>query len=220
MAADLPFPLYRQALNWVTELHGSELRKAWPAPLLAHLVAVSSLVWEDGGDEEHAVGALLHDALVYGGCSMQAIASRFGDRVARIARDASDTRQAFDPGPRPPWLERRQAHINAIATLDADVVLVMAADKAQECLDWSLQLDLHPETAQGCPGGVEPLAWYYDSLHTALSQRLDTSRSMLLLGRGVQALQRHVPEFAAGTPEQAQAWLRHYPQRHRPALFS
>lgn len=212
--------MYHQALSWVMELHGGELRKAWPAPLLAHLVAVSSLVWEDGGDEEQAVAALLHDALVYGGCSMAAIESRYGERVARIARFATDTHQAFDPGPRPPWLERRQAHINSIATLDADVLLVMAADKAQECQEWSLQLDLHPEAVQGCPGGVEPIAWYYNSLHTTLGQRLENSRSVLILGRSVQALQPHMPHTAAGTSEQWQTWLRHYPQRHTPALFS
>lgn len=229
MPADSAFPLYRQALSWVTELHGSELRKAWPAPLLAHLVAVSSLVWEDGGDEEQAVAALLHDALVYGGSSMEAIESRFGERVARIARDATDTRQAFDPGPRPPWLERRQAHIASVATLDADVLLVMAADKAQECQEWSLQLALHPETCETLPGGAEPLAWYYDSLRSALAQRLPKSRSLQILQRSVRELTHDLDPGttesipAPGSQQSTQAlehWLQRYPERHQPSSFS
>ena len=219
MATEPAFPLYRQALNWAAELHGTEVRKAWPAPLLAHLVAVSSLVWEDGGDEEQAVAALLHDALVYGGCTLEAIHGRFGARVAHLAQYATDTRQAFDAGPRPPWLERRQTHIEAIASLELDVLLVMAADKAQECQEWSLQLDLHPEASQTCPGGVEPLAWYYDSLRHALGQRLPRSRSLQILGRSVQALQSHLP-LPAGCSEPWATWLQQYPQRHRPELFS
>jgi len=127
---------------------------------LAHLLSVSALVLDDGGDEEQAMGALLHDALVYGGCDLPTIEGRFGARVPEIARDASDTRQAFDPGPRPPWLERRLSHIGAMASLGEAVVLVTVADKAQECSEWCLELERQPELAANVPGGVEPLAWY------------------------------------------------------------
>jgi len=172
MTVPLLFPRYREALAWAIELHGGVLRKAWPRPLVVHLIAVSSLVWEDDGDEDQAVGALLHDALVYGGCSLEAIEERFGARVAEIARDATDTRQAFDPGLRPPWLERRQTHINSIAMLRDHVLPVMAADKAQECLEWTLLLAQDPAVANRLPGGeVAPLAWYYNSLHHTLNQQ-------------------------------------------------
>jgi len=50
---------YLGAMAWAAELHGDATPKHWPSPLLAHLVAVSSLAWEDGGDEEQAIGALL-----------------------------------------------------------------------------------------------------------------------------------------------------------------
>ena len=51
---------YLGAMAWAAELHGDATPKHWPSPLLAHLVAVSSLAWEDGGDEEQAIGALFH----------------------------------------------------------------------------------------------------------------------------------------------------------------
>ena len=50
---------YLGAMAWAAELHGDATPKHWPSPLLAHLVAVSSLAWEEGGDEEQAIGALL-----------------------------------------------------------------------------------------------------------------------------------------------------------------
>lgn len=220
MAAEHAFALYREGLAWAAELHGNEQRKAWPAPLLAHLVAVSSLVWEDGGDEEQAVAALLHDALVYGNCSLEEIESRFGTRVARLARDATDTRQAFDPSPRPPWLERREAHIASIAGLANDVLLVMAADKAQECLEWSLQLERSPASSADLPGGVEPMAWYYFSLHRELSKRLPHSRSLLLLERSVKALAAQLVNHASASAGGFEVWIQAYPERHQPKLFS
>lgn len=210
------FDRYLDAMAWAVELHGSSQRKSWPAPLLAHLVSVSGLVLDDGGDEDQAIGALLHDALVYGGCGLEEIRERFGGRVAEIARDASDTRQAFDPGPRPPWLERRLSHIAAMHTLGEAVVLVTMADKAQECSEWCIQLKRQPTLADSLPGGVEPLAWYYGALHTTLATRLPSSRSLLILGEACQGLQQAV-EQANGECADV---LASYPQRHQAALFS
>jgi hypothetical protein len=212
---------YLLAMAWAAELHGDAMRKHWPSPLLAHLVAVSSLVWEDGGDVEQAIGALIHDALVYGNCGLAEIDRRFGERVAQIARWATDTRQAFDSGPRPPWLERRQSHIASIAGLGEDVLLVMAADKAQECQEWSLQLSLSPHSLQALPGGIEPIAWYYDGLHGALNARLPGRRSLLILLQAVQGLLNQLPpsDPATGDADLISTWLRAYPQRHRPELF-
>lgn len=230
---DTPFARYRAALAWAIELHGSTPRKSWPAPLLAHLLSVSALVLDDGGDDDQAIGALLHDALVYGGCDLAAIEGRFGARVAEIARDASDTRQAFDPGPRPPWLERRLAHIAGMASLGEAVVLVTVADKAQECSEWCLELERRPQLAESLPGGVEPLAWYYGALHSALAARCPGSRSLLILGQACRGLRERLLQSQPGAAEAAGAagaagaadpatiadWLAAYPQRHQPALF-
>jgi (p)ppGpp synthase/HD superfamily hydrolase len=56
-------PRYSDALQWAAELHGQQERKGKPVPYLSHLIAVSGLVWEDGGDEDQAIAALLHDAI-------------------------------------------------------------------------------------------------------------------------------------------------------------
>jgi (p)ppGpp synthase/HD superfamily hydrolase len=43
---------YGRALAWAEELHRSQRRKGKPVPYISHLIAVSSLVWEDGGSED------------------------------------------------------------------------------------------------------------------------------------------------------------------------
>ena len=56
-------PRYGQALLWAEELHRKQRRKGKPVPYISHLIAVSALVWEDGGTEDQAIAGLLHDAI-------------------------------------------------------------------------------------------------------------------------------------------------------------
>ncbi len=54
---------FRSAMQYALELHQSQLRKGTHTPYIAHLLAVTALVLEDGGDEDQAIAALLHDAV-------------------------------------------------------------------------------------------------------------------------------------------------------------
>jgi GTP pyrophosphokinase len=55
------------ALRYATTHHAQQLRKGTPIPYAAHLLAVASLVLEMHGDEDEAIGALLHDVVEDGG---------------------------------------------------------------------------------------------------------------------------------------------------------
>ena len=54
---------YDEALVWAAQLHREQRRKGKPVPYISHLISVSALVWEDGGSEDQAIAALLHDAI-------------------------------------------------------------------------------------------------------------------------------------------------------------
>ena len=53
-----PTPRYAEAVAWAVELHGPQVRKGTTIPYLTHLLAVSSLVWEHGGDEDDAIAGI------------------------------------------------------------------------------------------------------------------------------------------------------------------
>ncbi len=53
---------FDDALRYACIVHAGQLRKGTSIPYLAHLLAVTSLVLEYGGDEDAAIGAVLHDA--------------------------------------------------------------------------------------------------------------------------------------------------------------
>ncbi|HEX5416671.1 MAG TPA: HD domain-containing protein [Chloroflexota bacterium] len=87
---------FDSALEWASNLHRSQYRKGSEIPYLAHLLAVTALVLEDGGDEDEAIAALLHDAVEdQGGAAILAeIRERYGDRVAEIVQGCTDEREA------------------------------------------------------------------------------------------------------------------------------
>ena len=53
---------FELALQVASGLHHSQCRKGTPIPYISHLMAVSAIVLEAGGDEDLAIAALLHDA--------------------------------------------------------------------------------------------------------------------------------------------------------------
>jgi (p)ppGpp synthase/HD superfamily hydrolase len=81
---------YDQALLWAAQLHRGQRRKGKPAPAVSHLISVSALVWEDGGREDQAIAALLHDAIEDAGQHHASIEDRSCEAVA-TARSPAPT---------------------------------------------------------------------------------------------------------------------------------
>ena len=54
---------FGEALAYANELHAGQTRKGTPIPYISHLLAVASLAFEYGADEDEAIAALLHDAV-------------------------------------------------------------------------------------------------------------------------------------------------------------
>ena len=118
---------FRQALAYAAELHEKQVRKGGDVPYVAHLLSVTGIVLEYGGDEGEAIAALLHDAVEdQGGAPIRdEIRARFGDRVTAIVDGCTDA----DTQPKSPWRQRKEAFVESIPTASRSVLLVAAADK-------------------------------------------------------------------------------------------
>jgi len=180
---------FQDALVYAAQVHDGHARKgSAQIPYLAHLMSVAALVLENGGDEEQAIAALLHDAIEDQGdrTSLAELRERFGDRVARIVEACSDT----DQRPKPPWLGRKQAYIDRMQTEPEDVLLVALADKVHNARSTVADLRAHGDATWRKFGGtVEQQLWYYRSLSELFSRRLPGSLS--------DELARLVDELAA-----------------------
>jgi (p)ppGpp synthase/HD superfamily hydrolase len=118
---------FDEAFRYALQVHDTQTRKGSGAPYIGHLMGVASIVLDDGGSEDEAIGALLHDAAEDQGGRprLEDIRSRFGDVVARIVEDCTDSWTE----PKEPWLERKQAYIQHARKLSGPSLRVSAADK-------------------------------------------------------------------------------------------
>ena len=184
-------PLYDEALTWAASMHRDQLRKNTRVAYIAHLVAVSSLVLEDGGTETEAIAGLLHDAIEDCGSHVESILrQRFGDAVVDIVLECSDAAPAHGE-PKAPWPVRKQAYVDHIRkTTNISVLRVSAADK------------LHNARATlGDLGESEPRGtwmdhnachhqslWYYQAISEVITRKLPMSRTGAELAKVVTEL--------------------------------
>jgi (p)ppGpp synthase/HD superfamily hydrolase len=177
---------YTDALGWAAELHCRQRRKGKSVPYISHLIAVSALIWEDGGDEEQAIAGLLHDAIEDAGVTSSRIAARFGPRFAQIVLDCTDTSGAVEAyGEKEPWLLRKTLHIEHLQSVQLDSMLVSAADKAHNSRDMVLDARRDRGMWSKFNAGLEGSLWYLLRMHQTFCHRLADSRSVALLGESV-----------------------------------
>jgi (p)ppGpp synthase/HD superfamily hydrolase len=185
-AGDDPFvERFADAVVYAAEVHELQRRKGTNIPYVAHLLAVASLVLEDGGDEDEAIAALLHDAIEDTSVTFADVQGRYGTKVAEIVQGCSDT----DVLPKPPWRARKLAYIDHLEDAGPEVVRVSLADKVHNArsllfeyrlMGEELWLRFNPEADQ---------LWYYRSL-VEVFRRVSRSPLVDELERVVTELER------------------------------
>jgi len=160
---------FEEALVYATGVHAGQSRKGTSVPYVSHVLGVCSLVLEDGGGEDEAIAALLHDAVEDGGGQpvLVEIRRRFGDRVADIVWACTDT----DETPKPPWKERKARYIDHVRAAGPDARRVSCADKLHNAR--SILRDyrvLGERLWDRFSASAEDNLWYYRTLVEAFRQ--------------------------------------------------
>lgn len=159
---------FQDALVFATARHAGQVRKGTDIPYTAHLLGTCSLVLEAGGDEDQAIAGLLHDLIEDSKGTIDEVRDRFGDRVARIVDDCSDSDGSE---PRLPWPRRKERYLAELAGHGEDSLLVSNADKLHNLraivadyrrLGEELWARFNPDS--------DPL-WYYSELCRLFSMR-------------------------------------------------
>jgi GTP pyrophosphokinase len=130
---------FDRALQLASELHRTQKRKTSGVPYVSHLLGVCALVLEDGGSEDEAIAALLHDSIedqgkgYKGGASALAadILREFGPEVSRLI-DALTERPTAETqiisNKRQRWRTHKQLYIEQIMSYDLSVRRISCAD--------------------------------------------------------------------------------------------
>lgn len=154
---------FEAALIYALHLHAQQKRKGTTIPYISHLLAVTAIVLEDGGSEDEAIAALLHDAIEDQGGEpiRQEIRRRFGDKVVEIVNGCTDT----DQTPKPPWLERKEKYLEHLRSAGPEILRVSAADKLHNARSLLSDLRRHGTAIWGrFNGGRDGTLWYYRRL--------------------------------------------------------
>lgn len=162
-------PAFEQALIFAKQVHDGQLRKGSATPYIAHILGVASLVLEDCGGEIEAIAALLHDAAEdgEGQKTLDQIRAQFGDDIAEIVLECSDTLEK----PKPPWRERKQAHINKLRTGRPESIQVKLADKVHNAQNLLRSLGENGESVwDDFKGGKDGTLWYFREMYAVFSE--------------------------------------------------
>ena len=156
-----------EALTYAATLHQHQKRKVSDSPYVAHLLRVAGIVLEHGASENEAIAALLHDAVEDqgGAAAREEIRRRFGDEVTAIVDGCSDAETI----PKPPWRERKEAHLAELRRASASVRLVIAADKLDNARSLLHEYRHHgPAIWSHFHGRRDGTIWYFRAMVDAL----------------------------------------------------
>jgi (p)ppGpp synthase/HD superfamily hydrolase len=161
------------AAELANEVHGGRRRLGTQIPYPAHLMIVTGLVLEDGGDETQAIAALLHDSVEDGGgrAMLERIEHEFGPGVAAIVQACSDT---LDPADTRTWRERKAAYLAHLPEVDdAGVLRVVLADKVHNArsIVRCYRAEGQALWARFTNKTIDDQLWYYRALRDFFSTR-------------------------------------------------
>jgi (p)ppGpp synthase/HD superfamily hydrolase len=214
---------YKSAMQFAATVHDGHLRKGTQVAYLSHLMSVSALVMENGGNEHEAIAALLHDAIEDRGNAYESpfqveprtgrealkrdIELQFGTDVLSIVRQCTD--DEYLPAGRPAekgspeeWRVRKTAYLASLRKkTDVAPLRVSCADKLHNAR--AILADYETEGERlwqrfNVKSKAEQL-WYYEGLAGAFAERSEAlgdaglQRLARQLAATVGAIRRHQP---------------------------
>jgi (p)ppGpp synthase/HD superfamily hydrolase len=154
---------FADALGYATRTHAGQVRRGDGRPYIAHLLRVSGLVIQEGGSEDEAIAALLHDAVEdQGGFErLRDIRAHYGDVVADMVDECTDSYG----DPKPPWRRRKEQYLAELERCSPGGLLVSLADKVDNVRTMLREHRVHGKGLWERSGRrPEDARWYYGAL--------------------------------------------------------
>lgn len=170
--------LIDRARAYAQRVHAGDTRKGTGESYFdGHLEPVADLVRRAGGDDIQIAAAYLHDtAEDHGGTRRLAdVAAEFGDEVAQIVHDLSDSLVDTEAGEvKEPWRPRKERYLAHLDELTERSLEVSVADKLHNA---SSILADHERVGDDLwerftTGQGADQAWYYRALADAFDERI------------------------------------------------
>ncbi|WP_374402665.1 HD domain-containing protein [Niveibacterium sp.] len=161
------------AVELAVKAHAGQVRKSTDIPYASHVLAVASLVLEQGGDEDQAIAGLLHDVLEDCGPEYaEPIREQFGERVLSIVEACTDGEPGGERGAGN-WRARKEAYLAALSAKPEEALLVSACDKLHNARAIAADHDsVGAQVFLRFNAGQAGTVWYYRQLLAVFQARL------------------------------------------------
>ena len=173
------------AFDFAAREHQHQKRKSTDIPYISHLMSVSALILENGGDEDLAIAGLLHDVIEDAEPSSRIpvirseIGRLFGSKVLEIVEACTDG-EPDHSGLKPPWKPRKEAYIFSLESKSDDTLLVSCCDKLHNAR--AILSDLKTEgnsVFDRFTASKEETIWYYESLSNEFLRKLKHTKGAI-----------------------------------------
>lgn len=189
-------PRLIQAFQFAAHEHRYQLRKGTKIPYISHLMSVSALVMENGGDEDQAIAGLLHDVIEDADPPSsvpqirKAILELFGPRVLSLVEGCTDGEAGAD-GEKSPWRERKETYLEHLQYKPEELLLVSCCDKLHNARAILTDLTTYGNVLfDRFTGRQAGTLWYYRTLVTIFEKRLPSIVAVRELANTVTAIER------------------------------
>ena len=190
-----PTEILKTAFGVASWAHKDCVRKGTSIPYISHLLAVSALVIEHGGNEVQTAAALLHDVIEDTEIDEFMLRALVDEPVADIVVACSDTQKK----PKPSWRPRKEKYLQHLRELIAEpevnpAILVALADKvhnAETTADTVLHKGKTAKEIYDDPNfnaKVDEQKWWYTSLVTEFRKSKVAPGLVDRLDRAVKAI--------------------------------
>jgi GTP pyrophosphokinase len=188
-------PRLTQAFQFAAQEHKFQLRKGTKIPYISHLMSVSALVWENGGDEDQAIAGLLHDVIEDANPPSEIprirmeISQKFGTRVLSLVEGCTDGEPDLS-GKKPPWRERKELYLRQLGHKPKELLLVSCCDKLHNAR--AILTDLRTDGSklfERFEGNRDGTLWYYRQLVTIFESNLPNVVAVRELATTVAAIE-------------------------------
>ncbi|MCP4006389.1 MAG: HD domain-containing protein [bacterium] len=164
------------AFAFALDVHARQQRKGRAVPYSSHLLQVAGRVQESGGDLDQSIAALLHDAIEDSEhVSYELIYEEFGESVAEIVRDCTDTLPGEHPKQKRPWMQRKTEYLEHLKSAPDRSLLVTLCDKCHNLSSTLMDIQdrgfQHMDHFNSTP---EQQLWYFESILEITRYRIPT----------------------------------------------
>lgn len=167
-----------EAFEFAAIEHQYQCRKETTIPYISHLMSVSALVMEHGGDEVQAIAGLLHDVIEDAKPQSRIpqirkeILERFGSRVLELVVGCSDG-EPGSPRDATDWKLRKENYLAKLKHEATEQLLVSCCDKLHNARAILTDLHTHGNAVfMRFSASKENTLWYYRELSSVFSKRL------------------------------------------------